>query len=76
MKMLNRAIMDMEDRRVIKVPPRNSQLPRSESMAAAEKQTNTSVVPRSAVMMIDGSTTLTYSSKGPKLIPKTIKIIE
>lgn len=68
--MLTKVMSDIDVSKVISVPPRNSQLPRSASMAAIEKQTNTSVVPKRAVTMIDGSTKLTYSSNGPKLIPE------
>lgn len=73
--MFTKVIRDIEVSKVISVPPRKSQLPRSASIAAIEKHTNTNVVPNKAVTMIDGSTKLTYSSNGPKLIPKTeIKI--
>jgi hypothetical protein len=71
MKKLTRVINDIDVSRVISVPPRNSQLPRSASIAAMEKHTNTSVVPSNAVIIIDGSTTLTYSIRGPMLIPVT-----
>lgn len=66
---------DIEVSRVIRVPPRNNQLPRSASIAAMEKQTNTNVLPKSAVTMMDGSTKLTYSSSGPRLMPKMFDMI-
>lgn len=74
MKMLAKDIRDMEVSRVIRVPPRYSQLPRSASIDAMEKQTNTKDVPSSAVTIIDGSTTLTYSNNGPIPIPKKVLI--
>lgn len=70
MKILTKVIRDIEVRRVMRVPPRNSQLPRSANIAAIEKQTNTNVLPIRAVTIIDGSTKLTYSRSGPKLIPE------
>lgn len=68
--MLTKVIRDMEVNKVISVPPKNNQLPRSASIAAMEKHTNTMVVPRSAVTIIEGSTMLTYSNKGPILMPR------
>lgn len=65
-----RVIKDMEVKRVIRVPPRNSQLPRSASIEANEKQTNTKVVPSRAVTMMDGSTKAAYCSSGPVLMPR------
>lgn len=59
MKILTKAINDIEESNVISVPPRNSQLPRSANIAAIEKHTNTIVVPSRAVTIIDGSTMLT-----------------
>lgn len=70
MKMLTKVIRDIEVSRVISVPPKNNQLPRSANMAAIEKHTKTIVVPRRAVTIMEGSTMLTYSNKGPILIPR------
>lgn len=70
MKRFTKVIKDIDVNSVISVPPRKSQLPRSASIAEMEKHTNTNVVPSSAVMIIDGSTTATYSSRGPKLMPE------
>lgn len=71
MKILASVISDIEVSNVINVPPRNSQLPRSASIAAIEKHTKTNVVPNKAVTIIEGSTTLIYCSNGPNPIPES-----
>lgn len=73
MKRLTRVIKDIDVSKVISVPPKNNQLPRSASMAATEKHTNTNVVPIKAVIIMEGSTMLTYSIRGPKPIPRECK---
>lgn len=70
MKRLANDMRDIEVSKVISVPPKKSQLPRSASIAAIEKQTNTNVDPRRAVTMMEGSIKLTYWRSGPKLIPE------
>lgn len=70
MNKLAKAMTDIEVNKVIKVPPRNNQLPRSANIAVIEKHTNTKVVLRTAVTIIAGFTTLTCASRGPKDIPE------
>jgi len=52
-----------------RVPPRYSHEPRVAYNADALKEAKTTVVPKSAVMIMDGSNTITPSIKGPKPTP-------